>query len=473
MANWTQKKQLFAICGGAGLVCALAVGGVFYAQGLIAEIETAIDGKQQSIAAAETKIGQIPMLEKETIILRENLGEYVKILPDTKALNEFVRMINQFENQSGIKGTGLIPKTGAAAKSSERFALIEYSYDCQATLWEFLKFVNLIENYERFVSISEFSIQSGDKGKQAETREGDIVHQVRLTLQTYTYNGKLSGKEANIPDYEGQVAALHEEILKRLQTIRIEKYAPPGNQGRRDILVDPRVRGDEQLAGALTPQEQRIILQRNLDAVKNLGDMFQRMRRQDLTMFEQYSLEKRLKEALLSATTAVESDAPRITYGPYKAQWAKDVVQGLAQVREALDVKQHTDVVVDPYLPQKELEQLVADLQNDCQTGQLEEAKTRYETVSSRLNIPATESRHALAVAAKAWHMKATTALDFRGLDLRLQGVVVNRGGRSGVLLNGEVYEEGEYVSDELLVKLVEEEKVWFVFRGLTLVRTM
>ena len=85
MANWTQKKQLFAICGGAGLVCALAVGGVFYAQGLIAEIETAIDGKQQSIAAAETKIGQIPTLEKETIILRENLGEYVKILPDTNS----------------------------------------------------------------------------------------------------------------------------------------------------------------------------------------------------------------------------------------------------------------------------------------------------------------------------------------------------------------------------------------------------
>jgi hypothetical protein len=41
------------------------------------------------------------------------------------------------------------------------------------------------------------------------------------------------------------------------------------------------------------------------------------------------------------------------------------------------------------------------------------------------------------------------------------------------VLLNGETYEEGEYVSDELLVKQVQEEQIWFVFRGLTLVRTM
>ena len=54
-----------------------------------------------------------------------------------------------------------------------------------------------------------------------------------------------------------------------------------------------------------------------------------------------------------------------------------------------------------------------------------------------------------------------------------MQGVVVNKGGKSGVLLNGDTYEEGDYVSDELLVKLVEEEQIWFVFRGLTLVRTL
>jgi len=69
--------------------------------------------------------------------------------------------------------------------------------------------------------------------------------------------------------------------------------------------------------------------------------------------------------------------------------------------------------------------------------------------------------------------VKATTALDFKALDLKIQGVIVNRGGRSGVLMNGETYEEGDYVSDDLLVKMVEEEQVWFVFRGLTLVRTM
>jgi hypothetical protein len=109
----------------------------------------------------------------------------------------------------------------------------------------------------------------------------------------------------------------------------------------------------------------------------------------------------------------------------------------------------------------------------DCKSGQLDQAKARYEAVATRLAVPASDTRHDLVVQAKSWHVKAVTALDFKALDLKIQGVVVNRGGRSGVLVNGETYEEGDYVSDDLLVKMVEEEQVWFVFRGLTLVRTM
>ena len=110
---------------------------------------------------------------------------------------------------------------------------------------------------------------------------------------------------------------------------------------------------------------------------------------------------------------------------------------------------------------------------DDCNNGQLEQARERYEAVQDRLAVPVGDARHSLAVDAKSWHHKATTALDFKGLDLNVQGVVVNGTGRSGVLLNGETYEEGDYIADDLLVKLVEEEQVWFVFRGLTLVRTM
>lgn len=472
MASWTQKKQLFAIVGGAGLVCALAIGGVFYAQGLIAEIETSIESKRTSIAAAEAKIAQIPAVEKDVVILRENLGSYVKILPDTKELSDFVRMLNQFQRQSGFVGTGLVPKPSSGAKGNERFARIEYTYEMTATLWEFLKFVNLVENYERFVNITEFTIQSGDKGKQDELRDGSVVHTMKLTLQTYTYNGRQTGKEVQIPDYDGQVEALREEILKRVQKTQLEKYQHRGRQNRRDILVDPRLRGDIDTGGP-SPAEQRAILERYVTEAKSLRDMQQRMRHKDATMFEQYALEKRVREGLTRLLAGMDADAGRLTYEPYRVRWGKEVVEPIEELRSAMEQGDgDAGKGVDPYLPAKELEQLVAQLEIDCKSGQLEDAKTRYESVAARLNVPNDDARHALAIAAKALHTKASTALDFANLDVKMQGVVVNRAGRSGVLLNGEVYEEGEYVSDELLVKLVEEEQVTFVFRGLTLVRT-
>lgn len=473
MANWTQKKLLMAIGGGALGVCLTAAGGVYYAQGLIEEVEAQVTQKKEAIAAADAKIARIPTLQKDVIILRENLDEYVRILPDTRELTAFVRMLNQFERQSGILGTGLQLKSRREGKSVERFIPIEYTYEGTATLWQCLKFMNLIENYKRFVSITDFSILAGSSGPRGEdSREGDAVHQVRLTLQTYTYNGKIEGKEVQIPDYASLKEALAEDIWKSKVAIGIEGYEHRGAQGRRDILVDPRERGDLQADGLSQPV-QLDLLKRYVADIAQMREMLQRSRKQDTTLFEVYSLEKGIKETLEKIAATIDTDAGRISYMPYRLRWAKEVVKPLEDLRTAMNAPVKPGGDEGLYLSVKEMEQLVADMDSDCKSGQLEQAKTRYEAVVSRLGVPANDSRHELAVAAKSWHVKATTALDFKGLDLKVQGVVVNRGGRSGVLLNGEVYEEGDYVSDDLLVKMVEEEQVWFVFRGLTLVRTM
>ena len=92
MASWNTRKQLIAIGSGSFAICALAVAGVYYAEGLIEEVEAQIAQKKELIAIAEAKIEKIPSIEKEVIILRENLQEYVKILPDTKELTNFRKL---------------------------------------------------------------------------------------------------------------------------------------------------------------------------------------------------------------------------------------------------------------------------------------------------------------------------------------------------------------------------------------------
>ena len=127
----------------------------------------------------------------------------------------------------------------------------------------------------------------------------------------------------------------------------------------------------------------------------------------------------------------------------------------------------------DPYLAEADLATLIGEMERDLDAGNLDDARQRYEAVASKAGVPETDPRHELAVRAKTLHLKATTAIEFQQLDLKVTGVLVNQDGRSGLLLNGEVFEEGEYVSDDLLVQKVEEESVRFVFRGLTLVRTL
>src|SRR5690606_38026312 len=188
----------------------------------------------------------------------------------------------------------------------------------------------------------------------------------------------------------------------------------------------------------------------------------------------QYSLEKRFKTTLAKELTGIDKDSSMIVYRPYRLRWSQEVITPLESLKQQLaSGMDDQPKQADPYLPADEIETLIAVMTDDCNNGQLEQARERYEAVQERLAVPAGDPRHELAVDAKSWHHKASTALDFKGLDLSVQCVVVNGTGRSGVLLNGEVFEEGDCIADDLLVKLVEEEQVWFVFRGLTLVRTM
>ncbi|MFN3244652.1 MAG: type 4a pilus biogenesis protein PilO [Planctomycetota bacterium] len=474
MSNWTQKKLLMTIGGATLVVCGAAAGGVYYAQGLIEEVNVQVTAKKGEVAAADAKIAKIPAVEKEVVILRENLDEYVKILPDDDQLNEFVRMINRFDNQSGVRGTGLKKKNARGGKGKGRFSPIEYTYEMTATLWQGLKFMNLIENFERFVSITEFSIQpgKGDNGSP-ERIGGEVVHAIKVTMQTYQYNKPGAGKEVVIPKYDDKKEALRDEIWKRIQLIGVEHYELKGQDGRRDIFVDPRESG---INGGNDPslQEQKEALERGIAAIAELNKNLERQKSEEITLFERYGLEKRFKSDLQTALAKIEVDAAIIKYLPYRTRWSSEVSGPIERMQAMAAVERIEPEKEDPWLAKEDIQTLIALMSEDCNNGQLEQARERYEAVKERLAIPEQDERHDLAVQAKRWHIKASTAIDFKGLDLNVQGVVVNGGeGRSGVLLNGEVFEEGDYVQDDLLVKLVEEEQVWFVFRGLTLVRTM
>jgi len=60
MAKMTEKKKIATVATTGFLLCAAAGGGVWWADGLVAESETAIEAAKTSIQAADAKIAKIP-----------------------------------------------------------------------------------------------------------------------------------------------------------------------------------------------------------------------------------------------------------------------------------------------------------------------------------------------------------------------------------------------------------------------------
>ena len=475
MANkMTEKQKMMAVGGVALGVCLVAAGGVYWASGLIEELEQTIAQKKTDIAACEQKIAKIPATEKEVVILRENLGEYVKILPEEQGLEDFVKMLYQFEQSSGIQTINFQPSRPARKndKQVERFERIEYQYELTATLWQFLKFINSIENYERLVAITDYSIGQLNE-REPVMRDGDTVHTIKLTMETYTYNPNSTGQEVTIPDYNDKKDQLREEIVKRMQPIRIDKYEHRGARGRRDMFVDPRER-EGQAEGAPV-EEQRAIVEKFLGEVQRLKAVSQKLTKPDLTIFDQFTFERELKEGIAKLEEQVQevNGKQQITSPQLRQRWVKEVLEPLADMKSA-GASKDGDKARDPYLSGEEMQQLVDSMSQLMGEGDLQAASDRYEAISPRLLVPESDPRYSVAVTAQALHVRVRTAMEFSQLELKIQGVVVNHDtGRSGLLLNGNTYEEGEYISDELMLRRVEEEQVWFVFRGLTLIKTL
>jgi len=476
MGKLNEKQRLRGRGGGALFLCLLGGGGVYWANGLVEDETAAIAAKQGEIKAAEAKIAKIPNAEREVIVLRENLSEYVRILPNGQELEEFINVIWEFERQSGVSIGMFKPGAKSRQAKNSKFSSVVYQFELTATIWQTMRFMNLLENHERFIKVNALQLKSGGKKRPGDqSRSGDeIVHDIKLTVETFVYDGAGAGKEVLVPNYANKRDALSEEIFKRQQKIRMDKYDFKGDLGRRDIFVDPRLEPGEE-RGDLPLEEQKRLLDNYIGIVQGLRDLFRRAKDPETIVLEQYRFLKSLKEGLAIAAPEIKDIEERglISYVVYDSQWKKDVRQPLLELQERIaDSSAAGAAAVDPWLDADEFEGVIAQMEDDLSNGDLAEAKGLFEGVRDKIAVPADDERFALRVRLEGLYKRTAVAIEFSKKTLDIQGVMVNEAGLSGVLLNGTVYEEGEYIDEDLFVRTVSSEQVAFVYQGFVLIKT-
>lgn len=469
MRKLNDKQKLLAIGGGALALCLIAGGGVYWAGGLVDEEGVAIAGKQEQIKAAEAKIAKIPDAEREVIILRENLSEYVRILPNGQELEELLEEVYEYQRQSGVSIASFKPGARNRKAKQSKFSSVTYDFQLEATIWQALRFINLLENHERFVKVTAFELKSGKPSKEST----EVVHDIKLSIETFVYDAAGKGKEVLIPNYANKRDSLREEIFKRQQKIQIDKFDYKGDQGRRDIFVDPRLEpGDER--GDLPLEEQKRLLDNYIGIVQELRDLYERANDEATIVLERYRFQRQLEEGLATAAPEVMDIEARglISYVIYTTQWKKEVSQPLLALQEKHRAGPATTNEVDPWLKADEFESIVAQIEDNLSEGELEEAKALFEGVRDKIGVPANDARFPLRVRLEGLYKRTAVALEFSKKTLDIQGVMVNEAGLSGVLLNGTVYEEGEYIDEDLFVRTVSSEQVAFVYQGFVLIKT-
>ncbi|MBI4576455.1 MAG: hypothetical protein HY722_09360 [Planctomycetes bacterium] len=151
-----------------------------------------------------------PLLEQKRDAVEAVVRQYVRILPDERASSEeeVLRLLQAFLDEASRVGPGTshlelqsfaADKTQAspADPSDMGTAFRRYGYTVQlrGTFFQFLTFVSLLENHERFFRVNGFHVTPGesmdDPGSMAGAGEGAQAFEVRFS--TYTYQSARGG----------------------------------------------------------------------------------------------------------------------------------------------------------------------------------------------------------------------------------------------------------------------------------------
>ena len=476
MAKMSEKKLLVLVVAGAVSLTGLCGGGVWWSYDAEDQLTASMDEIGKKMTEAKTKIARIPRDEREVIILRENVKDYVKILPDEKELEVFTRTVNQFALQTNVKLKSMTPGAiGGDKKNGNAFEKVVYKLQLEASVWQFLRFLNCFESFGRFNSVTTFTLNAGVTGTRPAEGSPEQVHSISMDVETYTYNSGGEAAQVKIPGYDKKRAQYREDILKRKADISVEKYVYRDQRGRRDIFVDPRVESGPPGPGdkvGLPLNEQTALIDRARSEVVALEDK-QKAAEAEVNFIKRFELNKAVKEGLskLEQKITEVNDKELLSYRPNRLRFQVEVVQRYETLK-----KKHSgssDEGNDVGLPMADLVATRKAMEEHLEQGELDSAVERFEVTREKLVAPEGDPRHEVEQVIRKLHLKAKTGQEFVRKDIRIAGMVVVEAGVSGVIINGEIFQEGDAIDDDLVIKSIRRDSVEFLFKGTLILKKL
>jgi hypothetical protein len=299
----------------------------------------------RQIESADKEIALRPDREYKVIANREISDREVAFLPEEEEIETFWEVLERFAQDAGVRiseiGTSQVQRSGRDKKGAAETTIstVPQVLSLRGTVDEFLRFINMIENYERIINVSEYSINAGE----APDEDGKPRHGIRLALTTFTYSKKIASTIVSIPKYEEKKE--HPEVKKALSRIKVqekETYTLPLSIQRRDPFVSVRKRPDSTSVdptGAPDPVYQGGLIDNIVDLVQTLqqGLSFEEelTRRGDLWRLT--AQRKENKETYTALAETIATANKEVTIPELRERFKKDVTVPWSAIQKRMD----------------------------------------------------------------------------------------------------------------------------------------
>lgn len=444
----------------AGTLIYLEYGKLDIAQGEIANLESEINNARILLKGTSD-------LEREVIVLRETEEKIKEILPDEQDVNNFVRELRRFEEESDVRITGLKRKPPEVTRGeASDFDKVAYQLTFEADAFQLLGFLDRIEGHSRFMRVPKFKLGAASR-RQIEER-GVAAHKVQMDVETYVYKRAEGPAQIKIENYDRKRELLLGETIRRQQNLSINAYAYRGARGRRDPWVDPRVPvlGDDETD--LPVHEQAEIVEGLVRDTQEVLGLWAQVEDAP-NIIEEMTLSAELEQKL----AAVEEDLRRtvdegfIRFIQYERRLQLEVIEPVSGLRgEIVKDRGGQGPTADA------LRELLDTMTRHLNAGEYAMALVAYSSVEGRLDTANRDPlRRSLVEAIELRAEEARIYRDFVALDVAIEGVGISEGASPIVLINGRALEEGDLVTPELVISGIRNGEIEFMFRGVVLVR--
>jgi Tfp pilus assembly protein PilO len=498
MAKINEKQMIIGFV----LVC-LAIFGLFCYLSYVRyyEIEAlkvTNKSKEDLIQKEEQKLREIDKFNIEISHLRREYNQYAEVLPDDKKLEEFLQAIREITEDLGIPPTNLLTTNSKdKTKSANELAGVSVEMKFEATYEQAGQFMNKIEGYQRFISISDLKLDSKDSippktANASSTSDGKNDHivvpekmilDVSMKLNTYIYNEPVEQDQQGLLNTTPGISNIK----------KVAEWTPDASRDPFVYVVQlKKINKEETATGKEEPAEnpedgicqyyeedKRCTIKKNgiSDFCQKHFKIIDDNGKEDTTLAKAKELLQKIEDAFdkgdQKALTKHYQEMDQVLLYPFKLDWIKIEIEGVRQRYHKIkqdNRDKNRAIILKKSLGSKSL------MLSLFLEGKYEDCMAEYKQLTTLLSVDSgtiDPEFHTILSEARNLKEKAKIHLEFADLALEIAGIIwiQKHPEESVAIIDGATKSVDDYVNYGARIVEIRKGEVVFSYKGENIAR--